>query len=427
MLKKGILFLLLFVVLSISGQTRIKTMFYNTLNYDANTESQNRTIHLKMILEAVQPDLFMICELKNETASDYLYENAIVSNLSNFNKAPFNDSQSPATDLLQMVYYNTAKLILKSTKVIPTGIRDINRYTFTINTEDSATNPITLEVFVTHLKASTGSDNRLKRYNSILNFLDELDTLPSDSFVLFSGDFNFYTSNEDGFRVLTDRRNNIKIIDPIDRPANQFPNNSNVGDPFEFYSSSSNYFWRHSSFADIQTQSTRTSQLNGDGAGGGMDDRFDFILMSENFNTDTNLYYVKDSYKTIGNNGNCYNSFVSNTSCHGVYSQELRNALYEFSDHLPVVMSIETPKNTLSISKNYHPISFSSTNIVKNSITLALKETVNSIIIYNLLGQIVYQQKNNSRTELTIDTSTFSKGIYFLKTDSYTPLKFVKN
>ncbi|WP_397445902.1 T9SS type A sorting domain-containing protein [Polaribacter sp. R77954] len=426
MLKKSVFLFCLFTILTVTAQTRIKSMFYNTLNYGSDLNSQNRTIHLKTILEDVQPDLFMICELINENASDYLYQNAIVPINSNFKKAPFKESESPATGLLQMAYYNSEKLILESTNVIPTDIRDINQYSFTLNTVDSAINPIKIEVFVTHLKAATGSDNRLKRYNAVLKFLDALDKIPQDSFVLFAGDFNFYTSNEDGYRVLSDARNTIKIIDPIDRPADVFPNNTTIGDPFEFYSSSSSYFWRNSSFSDIHSQSTRSASLNGDGAGGGMDDRFDFILMSENLKTNTNLFYIEDSYKTIGNNGNCYNSYISNTSCTGTYSQELRNALYQFSDHLPIVMSLETPVNTLSLEKN-NPISFSNANIVKNSITLALKEKAKSIIIYNQLGQVVYQQKNSNTVALKIDTSTFSKGVYFLKADAHKPLKFVKN
>lgn len=426
MLKKSIFLVFFSVTFSLSCQTKVKTMFYNLLNYDSDLVSINKTEHLQTILNEVQPDLFMVCELKSETASNYLYQNAVVPFNPDFQKAPFRYSQSPATGLLQMVYYNSKKLVLDATKVIPTGIRDINHYTFTINTEDADINPIKLEVFVTHLKASTGSDNRQKRYNSVIYFLDELDKLPKNSFVLFSGDLNFYTSNEDGYRVLTDSRNSIQIIDPIDRPAENFPNNPNIDDPFEFYSSSSSYFWRNSSFADIHSQSTRTFQLNGDGAGGGMDDRFDFILMSENLKTSSDLFYVENSYRTIGNNGNCYNSFVSNTSCNGEYSQSLRNALYQFSDHLPIVMSLETPSNPLSIKKK-HPILLSSANIVKNSITLALKEKVNSIIIYNQLGQIIYQRKATNETELIIYTSKFANGVYFLKADTFTPLKFVKN
>ena len=45
---------------------------------------------------------------------------------------------------------------------------------------------------------------------------------------------------------------------------------------------------------DIHTQSTRTSNSGLiDDSGSGLDDRFDFIMMSENFNTSSDLYYIK--------------------------------------------------------------------------------------------------------------------------------------
>lgn len=424
MIKKNIFFLLLFYGALIYSQTTVKTMFYNLLNYDSDFNSQNRTHYLNTILNEVQPDLFMVCELKNETASNYLYNNAVLSFNNNFKKAEFKYSNSPATGLMQMVYYNSKKLILQSSNIVPTNIRDINHYTFKLNTENTDLDPITVEVFVTHLKASTGNTNREKRLNSIRNFNNYLEKFRENTYVILAGDFNFYTSNEEGFQELINPNNSIQIIDPINRLCPVFPDDNK-----DYFNDNYNatYFWNNSSFADVHSQATRSSQLNGDGAGGGMDDRFDFIMLSKNFTTSTDLYYVNNSYKTIGNNGNCYNSYVSNTNCTGTFTQELRNALYNFSDHLPIVLDIETPKNTLSILKNNHPVSFINTNIVKNSITLAIKEKVNSIIIYNQLGQIIYQTKNIYQDKLNIDTSSFSKGIYYLKTDAYQPLKFVKN
>lgn len=423
-LKRNILLLFLVCVSFTSAQTRIKAMFYNTLNYNSDTESQNRTPHLKTILENVKPDLFMVCEVKNETASNYLFTNAVLPYKESFKKAPFEYSQSPATGLLQMVYYNSEKLILENTSVIPTRTRDINHYTFIINTENSGTNPVKIDVFVTHLKASRGLENRQKRFESIGNFTQELENLPTDRHVLFAGDFNFYTSNEPGFLSIIRDSNAIEIVDPINRLCPTFPNDGI--DYFDENNYNSTYFWNNSSFKDIHSQSTRNSQVNGDGAGGGMDDRFDFIMMSKNFNTSSDLYYVNDSYKAVGNNGNCYNSYVSNTSCSGEFSQNLRNALYQFSDHLPIVMDIETPENVLFISKNNHPVSFLKSNIIKNHLTLRLTEKVNLISIYNQLGQKIFEIKNINKNELKINTSSFSKGVYYLKVNTYHQLKFIK-
>ena len=426
------LFLVLFTTLNY-GQTRIKAMMYNILNYSDSEVSQNKTPFLSTILNEVNPDLLMVCEVVDEIGSDYLFENAIIPFNEDFEKAPFEENQSGSNSLQQMVYYNSKKLILEESRVITADTRDINQYTFKINTENAESNPIRMEVFVTHLKASSGENNRDKRLTSIQSFVSYTNTIANDSYVLFAGDFNFYTSNEEGYQYLIDDRNPIIMIDPIDRPATPFPEDPNIADPFEYYNSSSIYFWRNNSFADIHTQSTRTSNsglIDDSGSTGGLDDRFDFIMMSENFNTSSDLFYVNDSYQEIGNNGNCYNSFLSNTNCSGTYSQTLRNALIEFSDHLPVVMEIETPENTLS-TEVVSTIKFVESNSTQDYLNIFLTDNLdkNNIKIYTTNGQLIQvkTKANTSDNSLMIDVRHLSKGIYYLSHQKLkSPLKFIK-
>ena len=419
--RKFYFLLLLLFSFGLQSQTKVKTMFYNVLNYDGGLESNNRTIHLKNILDNVAPDLFLVCELKDEIGSNYLFNNAVLPHNNNFKKAPFLISENNPT-LLQMAYYNSEKLILENTEAIQTSLRDINHYTFKLKTENLDSNPIYLEVFVTHLKASRGVSNRLRRLSSVEDFINQLSRIPSDRHILFAGDFNFYTSNEEGFQKLIDNVHPINIVDPINRPCPTFPNDNR--DYFdEDYDST--YFWNNSSFADVHSQSTRSTGLT-DGAGGGMDDRFDFIMMSENFNTSSNLYYKQGSYKAIGNNGNCYNSSVNDTDCTGDYSLALREALYQFSDHLPIVMEMESPENTLSIDNDYQPFSFLGTNISRDVLFLNLKEKINHLKIYNQLGQIVFQQQEIGPKKIRIDINKYSKGVYYIKIDTFKILKFLK-
>ncbi len=414
--KRNVLFILLFVVSLLQGQTRIKTMFYNTLNYNSNAESEARTPHLKTILDEVKPDLFMVCELKNETASNYLFNNAIVTSNPSFKKADFNTSRSPATDLLQMVYYNADKLTLEFNEVIPTGIRDINHYTLKLKTASETR----IEVFVTHLKASRGIDNRQKREESIEIFTRQLDRLPQDAYVIFAGDFNFYTSNEEGFLKLIDENNPIQIIDPINRLCPSFPDD---GKDYYDVDYDNTYFWNNSSFSDVHSQSTRSSQLNGDGAGGGMDDRFDFIMLSKNLTENTEMKFVNNSYKTIGNNRNCYNSFVSNTTCTGEFSQNLRNALFNFSDHLPIVLELENQQNILS---NYTYVKKLNFSIKHQELKLKIDKNIKEIKIYNTLGKVVFTSKNINSNETVIHLNILKSGLYFLKVDDYKVAKFLK-
>jgi len=426
--KRTTMFLLLILFVNVNfGQTRIKAMMYNVLNYSDSEVSRNKTPFLSTILDEVKPDLFMVCEMIDEIGSNYLFENSIIPFNENFQKAPFEENQSGSYSLQQMVYYNTEKLILEETRVITADTRDINQYTFKINTENLNTNPITIEVFVTHLKASTGSSNRQRRLNSIQSFVSYTNNIADDSYVLFAGDLNFYTSNEEGYQHLIDDRNPIVIIDPIDRPTPNFPD-----DGIDYYENyNSTYFWNNSSFRDIHSQSTRTSNIgfiDDSGSTGGLDDRFDFIMMSKNFNTSTSLYYVNDSYKVVGNNGNCYNSFISNPNCSGVYSQTLRDALIEFSDHLPVVMEIETPENTLSINL-ISETNFIGSNIIKDYLKITSPNDINNLKIYSITGQLidVKLSKNTGNDTIIIDVKHISKGIYYLSHQKLKkPLKFIK-
>jgi len=426
--KKILIFLILNLLVSVSfGQTRIKAMMYNVLNYSNSEVSRNKTPFLSTILDEVKPDLFMVCEMIDEIGSNYLFENAIIPFNENFQKAPFEENQSGNSDLQQMVYYNTKKLILEETRVITADTRDINKYTFKINTENASTHPILLEVFVTHLKASSGYSNRQRRLNSIQSFVSFTNNISNESHVLFAGDFNFYTSNEEGYQYLIDNSNPIVIIDPIDRPAPDFPDNG--VNYYENYDST--YFWNNSTFADVHSQSTRTSNsglIDDSGATGGLDDRFDFIMMSENFNTSSELYYIQDSYQTIGNNGNCYNSYINNVNCSGEFSQTLREALIEFSDHLPGVMEIETPENTLSTSL-LEEINFIGSNVTEDYLKITTTENIDSFKIYSSTGQlikVIFKEKTGNNS-INIDVKHISKGIYYLSHQKLRkPLKFIK-
>ena len=430
--KKAGLFFFLVLFTSLNfGQTRIKAMMYNILNYSDSEVSQNKTPFLSTILNEVSPDLLMVCEVVDEIGSNYLFENAIIPHNEDFKKAPFEENQSGSYSLQQMVYYNSNKLIFEESRVITADTRDINQYTFKINTENAEINPIRMEVFVTHLKASTGSSNRQRRLNSIQSFVSYTNTIASDSYVLFAGDFNFYTSNEEGYQYLIDNRNPIIIIDPINRPAPTFPDDG--VDYFNYDNYDSTYFWNNSSFSDIHSQSTRTSNsglIDDSGSTGGLDDRFDFIMMSKNFNTSSDLFYVNDSYQVVGNNGNCYNSQISNSNCSGTYSQTLRNALIEFSDHLPIVMEIETPENTLS-TYTLSKINFISSNITQDYLKIFLTDKLdkNTIKIYTINGQLIRIKTpiNSSENSLTIDVRHHSKGSYYLSHQKLNnPLKFIK-
>jgi hypothetical protein len=64
--------------------------------------------------------------------------------------------------------------------------------------------------------------------------------------------------------------------------------------------------------------------------------------------------------------------------------------------------------------------------LVSDYLSLHLTEEIQSFVIYNQLGQIVFKLKNSSKSTLKIAINSYAKGIYYLKIDGFKPLKFVK-
>jgi hypothetical protein len=403
-------------MLNLNSQTEIKTMFYNLLNYPTAPPS-NRGAILKNILNGYEPDLFMVCELENNTAANDILDFSLADINKNYNRAQFVLNQSdPNNDnqLQQLVYFNSDFFILDSQDIIITPVRDINHYKFILKTADYLTNPIYLEVFVTHLKSSQGTSNQQLRLQMVEEFAAALADLDPNSFVIFAGDFNFYTSSEPGYQKILDDSNAIVIKDIL-----------NINNSLQSWHN-------NSSWQALHTQSTRISNsgFGGFGAGGGLDDRFDFIMLSENILNDTSIQYISDSYQSYGNNNNCFNNRIDDTDCDGVFDGNLRNSLYNMSDHLPVVLSLES-NETLSITNNIKPtfIQFTNGNLVKNGLTLTIDSSLiqSNLHIYNTLGQEIFNTKINSNL-LRINTSHFFNGVYFIKVAGVSSvLKFIVN
>ncbi|MEM6686357.1 MAG: T9SS type A sorting domain-containing protein [Bacteroidota bacterium] len=402
-----------------SAQTNIKTMFYNLLNFPEL--SLDRLDELEVIITDYQPDLFMVCELNDAFGAGLVLNRLQMINPDYAQATYFNntsDDLGSDNNLLQnLIYYDSSKFILESQDIITTTLRDINRYTLKLNTVNQATNPLILEVFVGHLKAGNSPQDELRRFLMVEELVNYMSLMDPNSKAIFAGDLNLYTSNDITFQKLIDPTNVITFADPINR----------LGD------------WHtNSAFLDTFTQSTRTQGGLG-GASGGFDDRFDFILTSENILTNTDLYYVPNSYKSYGNNvnPNCFNRSIRSSDCAEVpgsgisYSQALRTALHDMSDHLPVVMELETNEqllNTDQFSAN-STFQFVRGNITDNELAFVLNstQTNNEYVIYDVLARNLMQGKVKNNDITSINVSNLPKGIYYLQIDNFTETKkFIK-
>lgn len=410
-LKKILLLALFLMFQGIFAQETIKAMFYNVFDFPSAPPA-DKTDRLKNILLGYNPDIFMVCEIENDFGADLILNNSLNFDAPVYERAPFIPNQSGPAEIHQMIYFKSSKFSLETVEVIQTTVRDINRYKLKLKSDDQATNPLFIDIYVAHLKSSQGTANQQLRFQMVTELINHLNTVDSDSYVIFAGDLNLYTHTEPAYQLLLNQANNITFKDPLDAPGNWHTNQN---------------------FAFLHTQSTRLSNVGfGGGAGGGLDDRFDFILLSENMFDNPELKYVENTYKAYGNNGNCFDNRIDSEDCDGAFEQSLRDDLYWVSDHLPVVMELQTDR-VLAIENqvaNQDLIRFINGNIVENELQLWVDESLKndvSFTLYSILGQKILSIPNNNQSSYIINTSYLSKGFYYLKTNqNLQTYKFLK-
>ena len=176
-------------------------------------------------------------------------------------------------------------------------------------------------VYVSHYKASTGSTNEARRLVEATAIRADADALGDGVNIIYAGDFNMRSSSEGAFQELLSSGNG-QAFDPINQLGNWHDNFS---------------------FIDIHTQSPVTSSRFGGQVTGGMDDRFDLQITTDELLDSEGLDYIDGSYHAFGNNGTHFMNgeldVVSNTAL----PQNVLTAIANASDHLPVVMDLQLP------------------------------------------------------------------------------------
>ncbi|MBI1193208.1 MAG: hypothetical protein GC205_08540 [Bacteroidetes bacterium] len=312
------------LLLSGAGQAQetVRVMFHNLLNFPDPVPA-GRADTFAVIADYVQADLLLVCELKTAAGADALLNRGLnVAGTSDWRKAAFVPDGSAGGLLQNLVFYRQDKLALYRQSRIKTHIRDISHYVFFMRDPYLAGHLDTtwLDVYVAHLKAGNTPSDAADRSRMVDSLRTYLDQQPPGRNIIFGGDFNVYSSTEAAYQKLIDPYAPIWLRDPINRPGNW---SSNPG------------------MADVHTQSTRTSLIFDDGSGGGIDDRFDFLLLSSPMIFGSGRFgYSVGSYKALGNTGSCLNQSILTCEPNPV-PRRVRNALFYMSDHLPVFLDLD--------------------------------------------------------------------------------------
>jgi Endonuclease/Exonuclease/phosphatase family len=382
----------------------LRVMSYNMLNFPLG-EIPDRVDTLEKIVSYSLPDLLMIQELKTEQGLLDIADMMDSLGFGDYAPSQFVAMQSDPGNpypLQHAIVYNQNIFTLKSQSEIVTSVRDINEFVLYLNDDGLATgsDTIFIYVYVTHLKSSTGAENQALRLEMANAWIDYMNAnFIGDENVILAGDFNLYANTEPAYLALTNTENTVVMQD--------------------MFASLGNWSGTNFEHKEILTQSTRSSQVGGDGAGGGIDDRFDFILFSEAMMTNTNeVYYVQDSYKSLGNNGTCYNQSITECSEGNGVPQEVLQAIYYLSDHVPQVcllgrdltssvQEVRTPNYSCSVAYSTYT----------TSIKLHAAQGAQGYwTVYNSAGQIIQHENVNiikGNNTIDLNTTSLQAGIYF--------------
>ena len=305
------------LILSFLSASSVRMLTYNLLNF---SDDDNREMHYITILESISPDLIIVQEIIGQDGFENFQSDVLdVFQGGQWSGAPF-INQSAQQDIA--IFYKQDIFTYINTSAINTaqssGTRDVIEWTMVHNLSD-----LEFNIYGVHFKASSGASNASQRLEEATILRNHLNSLPIGRHFIVGGDFNIYSnssSSEPAFNMLTgDSDDNTgRLFDPINRIGNWHNN---------------------SSFSDVHTQSPRTSSFGG-GANGGMDDRFDWLFVSENILSDqSSMFYIENTYTAYGNDGNHFNDAINSGNNFSV-SNDIADALHDASDHLPVYMDV---------------------------------------------------------------------------------------
>jgi len=311
-----------------NGRDTLTVMMYNLLYYGVNTSfctSSNNSLttknaRLQTLFSYLAPDLLGVCEMSPVSSVNSGFLNNVLNSGGRSGYLRANLMNPSGSEIVSLLYYNSNKLGIKSQTPIATQGRDIAFYRLYHKPIQPNNDTVWLYVAVGHLKAGGTASDIAQRGQEAGSLVQHWRSTGLRGNLLVMGDLNVSASTEPAFDSLLNAGSvpNHRLKDPVSRLGSWSGN---------------------SSFALWHTQSPRTTS-NGCASGGGLDDRYDHILVNDFVMGDSaGLRYVPASFRILGNDGNRFNGNVNGTFNASV-PLSVANALYEISDHLPVVLKL---------------------------------------------------------------------------------------
>ncbi len=391
------------------AQDTLRYMSYNILNYglpystcsEANNNVSVKDLHLRTVFSYVQPDILAVCEMISQSSNAQRLLDSVINFVGPMTFAKAAMTSFSGGDLANMIYYDPGKMVLQSQDAVITSLRDINLYHFYLLTPDLPVTHDTVHftAIIAHLKAGSGSSNEQERAQMTSTLMNYLYAQGDQGNKVLSGDFNLYSSFEQAYQNLINFNNpTYRFFDPLNLPGDW---NSN------------------SLFSGIHTQSTHLNS-NGCAAGGGLDDRFDFILESKSLlDGSDGLLGLSSTYHALGQDSMHFNQSVNSPPQNLAVPVNVADALYGISDHLPVIMDFITtgPEGYPDYTRDHFMV------MVKNPVHDVIEITLTGagrplkVELFHSGGTQVMKPLTTEidQKTLKINVNTLKPGLYFLR------------
>lgn len=377
------LFFVYFILIGLYSfsQNKIKLMSYNLLNFNNYTSyctNENnsyvaKAIYLKTIVKNQDLDLLAVCEVGTNPTATYTLNYILGNSLNVDGQTKWSVTNTSGSYLVNGLFYDKNKFeYIGHDLVSSQGLRDINIYKlkYIENNED-----ILMNVVVLHLAAGSSAESVASRGVMIENLMTRIQNIGNNENFVVVGDFNVYSPSEPAFqKLINPSYSAIAFYDPI----NQIGEWSN------------NY-----SFREYHTQSTH-SDNNGCHSYGGMDDRFDFILISGSIKDgNARIKYKTNSYWALGQDGLRFNQSLT-SPINRTLPDEVIEALYYMSDHLPVVAEFYMGEHNSSVSLSTDPLFYANVvNPFKDELIIKFQTVYSTKTIkmklMNIAGSLVFE------------------------------------
>jgi hypothetical protein len=318
-LARAVLFLTLLLATPAHG---LRVVNYNILNYPGTTGPARDPL-FRTILDPLDADIVCVQEMQSDAGCTEFLGSLNTMEPGAWARAAFVNGNDTDCGLffksakLQLIgqgsfYPNSASLLrlVHYYRLMPVGY----------------TSPAAeIRVYALHLKASQGFE--AQRGAEATGLRDTLNAVLPGTHSLVMGDFNLYTGTEPALTRLLESQadNDGRLYDPLGLQGITWQDNPAI-----------QWAW---------TQSPCKTGDTGCGPGaatGGIDDRFDLILPTLNWNDGVGLELIPGSYVAVGNDGQHWNNSIQDppTIPEGA---AYASALHAAADHLPVRVDLRLP------------------------------------------------------------------------------------